>query len=192
MHPETIDEKTRGVLEKIAGSVAGKKEIIEKIRNYRNVTGNIVDSHSAYLLNRSLATLKFRINYLNQAGSKLAKFLEQHPKVKKVYYSGLQSYSNHDLAKKYLKGHGGVVTFELNTTKDRAIKFIDFLKVPYMGTNFGSCYSMVEQCSIFTYYNEPKKVKEELGISDTLIRYSIGFEDIEDIINDIKKSLEKI
>lgn len=77
----------------MAGSVAGKKEIIEKIRTYRNVLGSIVDSHSAYLLNRSIATLKMRIEYLNQAGLRLAGFLENHPKVKKVFYSGLPSYS---------------------------------------------------------------------------------------------------
>ena len=69
---------------------------------------------------------------------------------------------------------------------------MEVLKVPFMGTNFGSCYSMVEQCSIFTYYNETKKVRDDLGISDTLIRYSIGFENIEDIMNDINNALEKV
>ncbi|MFA6047795.1 MAG: aminotransferase class I/II-fold pyridoxal phosphate-dependent enzyme [Parcubacteria group bacterium] len=176
----------------MAGSVAGKKEIIEKIRNYRNVMGSIAESHSAYLLNRSIATLKMRIEYLNQSGLKLANFLENHPKVKKVFYSGLPSYFNRDLAEKYLKGHGGVVTFELDLSKEKTAKFVDSLKIPYMGTNFGSCHSMVEQCSIFTYYNETKKVRDDLGISDTLIRYSIGFENVEDIINDISKVLEKI
>lgn len=176
----------------MAGSVAGKKESIKKIRNYRNVLGSIVDSHSAYLLNRSIATLEMRIKYLNQAGIKLANFLENHPKVKKVFYSGLPSYSNRDLAKKYLSGHGGVVTFELNTSKKKTADFVDSLKIPYMGTNFGSCYSMVEQCSIFTYYNETKKVRNDLGISDTLIRYSVGFENIDDIINDISEALKKI
>lgn len=173
----------------MAGSVAGGKEIIEKIRNHRNVLGSIIDSHSAHLLNRSIATLKMRIEYLNQAGSKLANFLENHPKVKKVFYSGLPSYPNRDLAEKYLAGHGGVVTFELKGSKEETADFVDSLKIPYMGTNFGSCYSMVEQCSIFTYYNETKKVRDDLGISDTLIRYSIGFENIEDIINDIREAL---
>jgi len=175
----------------MAGSVAGKKDIIEKIRNYRNVLGNIVDSHTAFLLNRSIATLKLRIEYLNQVGLKLATFLESHPKVKKVFYSGLSSYSNCDLAKKYLHGHGGVVTFELNVSKESATNFVDALKIPYMGTNFGSCHSMVEQCSIFTYYKEPQEVRNDLGISDTLIRYSIGFDNIDDIINDINEALEK-
>lgn len=176
----------------MAGSVAGKKDIIEKIRNYRNVLGSIVDSHTAYLLNRSIATLKMRIEYLNQAGLKLASFLESHPKVKKVFYSGLQSYPNRDLAEKYLSGHGGVVTFELKLSKEKTARLVDLLKIPYMGTNFGSCHSMVEQCSIFTYYKETKKVRDDLGISDTLIRYSIGFENIEDIINDIKDALKKV
>lgn len=176
----------------MVGSVAGKKELIEKIRNYRNVMGCIVDSHSAYLLSRSLSTLKMRMDYLNQAGLLLANFLENHPKVKKVFYSGLPSYPNRDLAEKYLNGHGGVVTFELNVSKEKTSDFVDSLKIPYMGTNFGSCYSMVEQCSIFTYYNETEKVRADLGISDTLIRYSIGFEKIEDIISDIDEALKKI
>lgn len=176
----------------MAGSVAGKKETIEKIRNYRNVLGSIADSHSAYLLNRSIATLGMRIEYLNKAGLKLARFLENHPKIKKVFYSGLPSYPNCNLAEKYLSGHGGVVTFELRTSKSKTAKFVDLLKIPYMGTNFGSCHSMVEQCSIFTYYNETKEIRDDLGISDTLIRYSIGFESIDDIINDISETLNKI
>jgi cystathionine gamma-synthase len=128
---------------------------------------------------------------LNQAGMKLASFLEKHPKVKRVFYSGLLSFPNRALAEKYLSGHGGVVTFELNLSKDQTINFVDSLKIPYMGTNFGSCHSMVEQCSIFTYYKESQKVRDDLGISDTLIRYSIGFDNIDDIIKDINDALEK-
>lgn len=176
----------------MAGSVAGKRKVIEKIRNFRNVMGCIISSQNAYLLNRSLDTLEMRVEYLNKAGLKRAKFLEKHSKVKRVFYSGLSFGSEKNLSNKYLEGHGGVVTFELKTSEKKAANFVDSLRIPYMGTNFGSCHSMIEQCSIFTYYNETKKTKKDLGISDTLIRYSIGFDNIEAIINDIKKALKKI
>lgn len=176
----------------MAGSVAGRKDAIEKIRNYRNILGSIVDSQTAYLLNRSIATLEMRMEHLNRAGLKPATFLESHPKVKKVFYSGLASYKNNALAEKYLSGHGGVVTFELDLSKEQTASFVDFLKIPFMGTNFGSCHSMIEQCSIFTYYNETEEVRNDLGITDTLIRYSVGFENVEDIISDLSRSLDKI
>ena len=173
----------------MAGSVAGSKEKIEIIRNYRNVMGCISGSENAFLLNRSLATLKLRMDYLNKNGMKLAKYLNDNPNIKKVYYSGLPSHSSHELAKKYLSGHGGVVSFELEASISQTAKFVELLKIPFMGTNFGSNYSMVEQCAIFTYFKETKKTKKDLGISDSLIRYSIGFEDIDIIIADIEQAI---
>jgi cystathionine gamma-synthase len=116
----------------------------------------------------------------------LAKFLESHPKVTKVFYTGLDSHPQNDLAKKYLSGHGGVVTFEIKGRKEDVSNFIDNIKLPYMGTNFGSSYSMIEQLSIFTYFNQTKGEKKDLGITDNLVRYSIGLDDsIDAIISDI-------
>jgi len=170
----------------LAGSVSGSYYNISKVRDFRNMTGCIISSQSASLLSRSLATLKLRVDYLNTAGLNIAQFLENNPLVNKVFHTSLPSHPHYLLANKYLTGHGSVISFEMNLTKEMVSQFIDALKIPYMGSNFGSYYSMVEQCSLFTYYNLSTEEREAIGISDNLVRLSLGFEDINAIIDDIK------
>ena len=107
--------------------------------------------------------------------------------------TGLKQHPQYDLAQYYLSGHGGVVTFEIKGTKEEISEFVDSVEIPFMGTNFGSSYSMIEQLSIFTYFKQSEQEKQDLGITDDLIRYSIGFEDdVGQIINDIDVSLNRI
>ncbi|MDY7003434.1 MAG: aminotransferase class I/II-fold pyridoxal phosphate-dependent enzyme [Cyanobacteriota bacterium] len=176
----------------LAGSVAGSQELIEQIRSYRNVMGGIADPHTAFLLNRSLDTLEIRMRHFNAAGMKIAKYLQQHPQVKKVFYTGLESHPHYSLGKKYLTGHGGVVSFELDANTEATSEFVDALQVPFMGTNFGSSHAMVEQCSVFTYYHLSPAEKQEIGITDSLVRLSIGYEDSDLAIEDIDKALKAI
>ncbi|NER03597.1 MAG: aminotransferase class I/II-fold pyridoxal phosphate-dependent enzyme [Okeania sp. SIO3C4] len=176
----------------LAGSVAGPRELIEQIRSYRNIMGGIADPHTAFLLNRSLDTLEIRMRHFNEAGMKIAKYLQQHPQVKKVFYTGLESHPHYSLAQKYLTGHGGVVSFELDADREATSKFVDALQVPFMGTNFGSSHAMVEQCSVFTYYHLSPAEKQELEISDSLVRLSIGYEDSDLAIKDLDKALKAI
>lgn len=172
----------------IAGSIAGSRELIEMIRGFRNVLGTVVDPNSAFLLNRSLATLTMRMDYVNQAGMELARYLEAHPLVSRVFYTGLPSHPHYHLGEQYLHGHGGVISFELHTSKAGATRFVDALQVPYIGSNFGSQHSMVEQCSIFTYYHQTEAERRKMGISDTLIRFSLGFEPLAEIIADFEQA----
>lgn len=176
----------------LAGSVAGSRELIAKIRNYRNIMGGIADSHCTFLLNRSLETLGIRMRHFNEAGMKIAKYLQNSPQVKKVFYTGLESHPHSSLAKKYLMGHGGVVSFELDANLEVTSEFVDALQIPFMGTNFGSSNSMVEQCSVFTYYNLSSAEKQKIGITDSLVRLSIGYEDSDLAIEDIEQALKKI
>ena len=87
-----------------------------------------------------------------------------------------------------LSGHGGALSFELKGSGDETSRFVDALKIPFMGTNFGSPYSMVEQCSVFTFYKQTAQERRSLGISDSLIRYSVGFEPIDVIISDLEQA----
>jgi cystathionine gamma-synthase len=176
----------------LAGTVAGSKDLIEQIRTYRNIMGGIADPHSAFLLNRSLDTLEIRMRHFNETGMKIAKYLENQPQVKKVFYTSLESHQHYDLAQKYLTGNGGVISFELDADQKVTSEFVDALQVPFMGTNFGSSHSMVEQCSIFTYCHLSSLEKQELEISDSLVRLSIGYEDSELIIKDLDQALKKI
>ena len=174
----------------IAGSVAGSGELIEIIRDFRNVLGTVIDPNSAFLLNRSLATLTMRMDHFNRTTLAFAGYLEKHPKVSRVFYTGLPSHPHYCLAKKYLKGHGGVISFELKTSKASAGKFVDALQIPLIGTNFGSQHSMVEQCSIFTHYHQTESERRKLGIGDTLIRFSLGFEPLSDLIADFENAFK--
>lgn len=176
----------------LAGSVAGSPELIEQIRSYRNIMGGTVDPHCAFLLNRSLDTLEIRMRHFNEAGMNIAKYLQEQPQVKKVFYTGLESHPHSFLAKKYLKGHGGVVSFELDADLEVTSAFVEALQIPFMGTNFGSSHAMVEQCGVFTYYHLSPDEKQEIGITDSLVRLSIGYENSDLAIADIDQALRKI
>ncbi len=175
----------------MAGSVAGRSFLIEQIRKTRNILGSIVDPNTAFLLNRSLSTLRMRIEHLNSSGQKLAEYLSSNKHIGRVFYTGLTQHPQYSLGERYLSGHGGVVTFEILNESSKISNIIDKVEIPYMGTNFGSSHSMIEQLSIFTYYNQTEKERDDLGITDNLIRYSIGFEDnIDDIIYDLEIAIE--
>ncbi|NET25282.1 PLP-dependent transferase [Okeania sp. SIO1I7] len=154
--------------------------------------GGIADPHTTFLLNRSLDTLEIRMRHFNEAGMKIAKYLQEQPLVKKVFYTGLESHPNSSLAKKYLTGHGRVVSFELDASQEVTSEFVDALQVPFMGTNFGSSHAMVEQCSVFTYYHLSPAEKQEIGITDSLVRLSISYENSDLVIEDIDKALKRI
>ena len=175
----------------MAGSVAGSREFIDKIRIYRDIMGGIVDPHCSVLLNRSLKTFALRMEHYNQAGMKLALHLEHSPYVERVFYTGLDSHPHANLAKKYLTGHGGVVSFNVAGDYEATANFIDMLKIPFMGSNFGAHASMVEQCSIFTYYHYSDNERHELDISDNLVRLSVGYEDINLLIDDLDNAFSK-
>lgn len=173
----------------MAGDVAGDRALIARIRRLRDVTGAICDANTASLLTRSIQSLNIRMDHMNKAGMQLSKFLENHSRVERVYYTGLNSHPHSALADKYLNGHGGVVSFELKASSKETSRFVDALQVPFMGTNFGSPFSMVEQCSIFTYYKLSPEERLSLGIRDNLVRYSLGFEPIDEIVGDLEQAI---
>lgn len=177
----------------ILGSVAGKEELIEKIRAFRNMTGIIPNSRDVFTLGQHLKTFELRMQKLNDSGEKLATFLNSHPLVSKVYYLGLDSHPHHELSKKFFKdGYGSLITFELKLSKAEISELIDNLRIPYIASNFGSAETYVEHLAPFTYYYLSDKERNSLNISDGMIRLSIGFNDsVENIIDDLKICLEK-
>lgn len=171
----------------IAGTVAGNSAILEKVQQYRDVLGGIIDSHTSFLLLRSLQTLPIRMKAHNENAQAIAEWLENRPEVEKVWYPGLNSHPDYDLAKKYLSGFGGVITFTLKATEDETSQFVDSLKLPYIATNFGGPQSLIEQHAILTFYKDRANA-EKRGITGTLVRYSVGFENIEDVFEDFENA----
>ncbi len=176
----------------VAGAITGSSSLIERIREVRDTTGGITDGGTAELISRSLCTLELRVEKANRMGMVLAEFLSGHELVERVFYTGLESHPHHGLAKKYLKGHGGVVTFEVPGTEQEVATFVDLLEIPYMASNFGCHVSLVEQSTFFTYYEYNDKELEDISVPRTTVRYSVGYtESIEDICADIDQALRK-
>ncbi len=123
----------------------------------------------------------------NENAQAIAEWLEKRPEVKRVWYPGLKSHPDYGLAKRYLSGFGGVITFSLNATEEETSRFVDSLKIPYIATNFGGPQSLVEQHAILTFYKDRANA-ERRGITGNLIRYSAGFENIEDVFDDFENA----
>ena len=129
----------------LGGVVIGSQSLLARIKEARSVMGGIIDPHTAYLLLRGLKTLAIRVARQNENGLQVARFLESHPKVRRVYYPGLPSHPDHDLARRQMSGFGGVVSFEIEGDGKRTGAFIDALRIPYMGHSLGGGESIIEQ-----------------------------------------------
>jgi cystathionine gamma-synthase len=173
----------------LSGVVLGKKELTTIIREYLKITGGVIDPNSAYLLIRGLKTFEIRMKRINENGQTVAEYLENHPRVKKVYYPGLPSHPQHDVAKKQMRGFGGVVTFEVEDNIEYVLNFLGKLNIINIGPSLGGVESLITHPATISYYNYTKEERLALGIKDGLVRLAVGVENAEDIINDIDQAL---
>jgi cystathionine gamma-synthase len=173
----------------LSGVVLGRKKLTDIVREYLKITGGCIDPHPSYLLIRGLKTFELRMRRHNENGQKIAEFLESHPKVKRVYYPGLPSHPHHKVAKKQMKGFGGVVTFEVKDDVAYALKFMSRLKVINIGPSLGGVESLITHPATISYYAVSKKERLALGIKDGLIRLAVGVENAKDLIADLDQAL---
>ena len=167
-------------------------KLAEKIKYIQNAVGAVPSPFDCYLLIRSIKTLAVRMERHNSNALEIAKFLSEHSKVKKVFYPGLENDSNNQVAKKQMKGFGGILSIDLNGDINSAKKFLENIKIFTLAESLGGVESLIEHPAIMTHASIDKKIRDELGISDTLIRLSIGIEDIEDLKNALNDALNKI
>ena len=175
----------------LAGAVLGKKKLIEKIRNLHKSMGGTIDPHCCYLLLRGLKTFPLRVAKQNEIALKVAQFLENHPRVKKVYYPFLKSHRHYKIAKQQMKGGGGVVTFDIKGNLTTAKRFLDALKLCYIGPSLGGVETLITHPALVSYYDYTRKQRYEIGITDTLFRLAVGIEDTQDIIDDLNRALNQ-
>jgi len=175
----------------LAGAVLGRTELIDPIRNLHKSMGGLIDPHCCYLLLRGLKTFPLRVAKQNESALKIAEFLQDHPRVKKVYYPFLKSHPHYNIAKHQMTGGGGVVTFETKGNLNSAKRFLDALKLCYIGPSFGGVETLINHPALVSYYDYTKKERYELGITDTLFRLAVGLENLEDIIKDLDQALRK-
>ncbi len=174
----------------LSGVVLGKKELTDQIREYLKITGGVIDPHSSYLLIRGLKTFELRMQRHNENGQKVAEYLEKNPKINRVYYPGLKSHPHHDVAKKQMKGFGGVVTFEIDHDINYVLDFLSKLYIINIGPSLGGVESLITHPATISYYKLTREERYKLGITDGLIRLAVGIENCEDIINDIEQALK--
>jgi cystathionine gamma-synthase len=176
----------------MAGVVVGSRALVSAIRDMQAMLGGIVDPHTAYLLLRGVKTLAIRVRKQNDNGMAVARFLEGHPRVRRVYYPGLSSHPDYKVACEQMKGFGGVVSFEIEGDLQTASAFIDRLRIPYIAPSLGGVETLIEQPALMSYYEMAPEERAAIGIADELIRLSLGVEDAEDLIADLDQALSRI
>jgi len=176
----------------LAGVVSGKKIMVSAVREYQGIIGSILDPHACYLLLRGLKTFSLRMQKHNENGMKVARFLENHDRINKVYYPGLESHKSHEIAAKQMLGFGGVISFEVQGGLETASNLIDAVKIPYIAPSLGGVESLIEQPALMSYYDLSPEERESRGIKNNLIRYSCGVEDWADLVNDLEQALRTL
>ena len=177
----------------VGGSIVIKDQDLygEKIAYLQNAVGAIPSPFDCYLLTRSIKTLSVRMQKHNENGEKVASFLESHPKITKIHYPGTdQKYKS--IASKQMSGFGGMMSIVLDTNLEGVNTFLSNLKIFTLAESLGGVESLIEHPAIMTHASIDKKIRDSLGISDSLLRLSVGIEDVEDIIEDLKQALETI
>jgi cystathionine gamma-synthase len=176
----------------MAGVVVGSAEDMAPVREATGVLGGVTDANSAYLLLRGMKTLALRMERHNANALRIAHWLEDHPKIRRVWYPGLDSHPDHEVARRLMTGFGGVVTFEIESDLDGSCRFIDACKIPYIAPSLGGVESLIEMPVIMSFWDKTPEQRKELGITDSLVRFSCGIEDGDDLIADLEQALRAV
>jgi len=174
----------------VAGAVIGRSPLVAAITRRLNHLGGSLDPHACFLLHRGIKTLAVRLTYQNASALRLAEFLERHPAVERVNYPGLVSHPRHQRAHVLLSGYGGVLSFELAGGVDAADHFIARTTLPISAPSLGGVETLITRPATTSHAGLAPEVRRRLGISDRLIRLSVGLEATEDLLDDLSRALE--
>ena len=174
----------------LAGAVCGDEALVGAVRELRGMLGGVLDPHAAYLLTRGLKTLELRVTRQNSSGLRVAEFLAGHPAIERVYYPGLASHPDHEVARAHMRGYGGVVSFLVRGDEARTSRFIDRCTIPKIGPSLGGVESLIEQPALMSFYELTSEQRLAVGIRDNLVRLSVGVEDPADLLADLASALE--
>ena len=164
---------------------------MDAVRSLQGITGAIVDPFAAYLLVRGIKTFALRMERQNANAQTVAEFLAGHPNVTAVHYPGLPSHREHEVAKRQMRGFGGVVSFEVRGDLDAASRVVDACAIPHLAVSLGGVETLIEQPAIMSFYELTTEERLEIGIKDNLIRYAVGIEDADDLVADLAQALDR-
>ncbi|MFW5687574.1 MAG: trans-sulfuration enzyme family protein, partial [Bacteroidota bacterium] len=172
--------------------VAKEKELYDKLRSMMVIMGCNMDPHQAYMVIRGMKTLSLRMDRSQQNARVVAKFLENHPKVKWVRYPGLESHPQYELAQKQMSGPGAMISFELKGGLEAGKILMNSVKLAILAVSLGGVESLIQHPASMTHSKMEKQARINSGITDGLVRFSVGIENIDDIIDDLEQGLDKI
>ncbi|WP_444998163.1 cystathionine gamma-synthase [Aliikangiella sp. IMCC44359] len=172
--------------------VGDNADIAEQMAFLQNSAGAIAGPFDSYLALRGLKTLAIRMSRHNESGIRIAQWLTAHPKIDAVYFPGLPEHPQFDLANSQMKGYGGMISILVNGGQKAASQFMQNLEIFALAESLGGVESLVNHPAIMTHASVPKETRKQLGILDNLVRLSVGIEDVEDLIDDIKQALDRI
>ena len=169
--------------------VTNDQDVNERLRFLQNAVGAVPGPFDCFLVLRGIKTLAVRMERHGENAIKIARFLENHTKVKRTIYPGLESHPEHAVAKKQMSGFGGIITFFIKGGLEAARGFLERVKVFSLAESLGGVESLIEHPAIMTHASVPKEIREKTGITDDLIRLSVGIENVEDLIEDLGNAL---
>jgi cystathionine gamma-synthase len=175
----------------LAGVVIGSAEKLDPVRNLRGIMGMVNSPHNCYLLLRGLKTFELRMQRHNENGQRVAEFLESHSRVERVYYPGLKSHVHHEIARKQMRGFGGLVTFLVKDADWRATAdIVDAVRIPRIAPSLGGVESLIEQPIVMSYHQYTLEQRRGFGIPDNMIRLACGIENPDDLVADLAQALD--
>jgi cystathionine beta-lyase/cystathionine gamma-synthase len=174
----------------VGGAAVGGVDAIGRITHRMNHLGGSMDPHAAWLLYRGLKTLALRVRQQNQSALEIAGFLKQHPAVAQVNYAGLESHAQHQRARELFSGFGGVLSFELEGSTERAEQFMHRTQIPIVAPSLGGVETLLTRPAVTSHAGMSSQSRQRLGISDHLIRMSVGIEATDELIEDLAQALE--
>ena len=181
-----------GHADALGGIVCGSRELIDRIYHYREINGATIDPFAAYLLLRSVKTLQLRVERQNASAMAIARHLEEHPAVEAVFYPGLESHPHHEIAARQMKGYGGVLSFSIRGGFDSVRAVLPRLELAHMAANLGAVETIVGPPATTSHVEMTADERASMGIPESLVRYSTGIEDVEDLIADLDQALEVV
>ncbi len=176
----------------MGGLLAGKKELVQKVFNFREINGASLQADPAYMIARGMKTLELRIERQNASALKIAGYLAKHNKISGVFYPGLETHQGHDIAKRQMRGFGGMMSFSLDAGWEAVKKFLPSLKLVHLAASLGSVSTLAGPPRTTSHVELTEDQRRLLGIPEGLIRYSVGIENCDDLLEDIDSALKKI
>lgn len=176
----------------LAGVTLGNHELLNEVYRLQRMIGATPGPFTSFLLERGLKTFALRMEHHNRAGLAIARMLESHPKIEKIWYPGLESHPDHRIAIQQMRGFGSVISFLIKGGDKETRRFIDSLELFLITPSLGGSESLVTQMSTMSFFDYPEDYRHSIGMVDNLVRIALGLEDIDDLIADIQQALDRI